>query len=461
MAFCKDALDQSRPIILASINYRLGALGFLHCPEAAEYLPSNNGYVNAKPIQAPINRRVSTNQYSPSSVGGAARSRSFIELISQNRLYDQILAFEWIRAYVAGFGGDPNNVTAIGQSAGAASLSLHNARSRSTPLYQKAINLSGSTTVLVTMTPEEHQHEFLYQAEKLGIDIPGRSIADVAKDVMNAPIDAIRGLDYSGAPCSSSELIPETDWATMRRSRHTRPNTWLESQIFCSSTYDGSLSHLVSKGQERTQLARIFTAICRARLKNSQYLLDLYQISEHDDDDAAIEKICHVVTDLGFYGAVISGLLGAAESLQTKSYLLQFDIGNPFTELLEKGRFATHTWDIVSLLGAYDAKLPVDCRQGISEWRQLALDYCYTGNIRCEDWRPGLQSALLVQKDGIECLDHSMLVRSRAQKLLDFAELEGGESGYDLLWENIVRFFLKTGNPRYSHEATDIIERYG
>ena len=45
IALCTDALHSSKPIVFASINYRLGALGFLHCPEAAEYLPSNNGYV--------------------------------------------------------------------------------------------------------------------------------------------------------------------------------------------------------------------------------------------------------------------------------------------------------------------------------------------------------------------------------------------------------------------------------
>lgn len=60
VAFCKDALDRSRPIIFASINYRLGALGFLHCPEAAEYLPSNNGYVKRKPIRAPRNGQLLT-----------------------------------------------------------------------------------------------------------------------------------------------------------------------------------------------------------------------------------------------------------------------------------------------------------------------------------------------------------------------------------------------------------------
>lgn len=387
--------------------------------------------------------------------------RSCAELTVGNRLYDQVLAFEWIRTYISGFGGDPDNVTAIGQSAGAASLSLHNARFRGKPLYQQAINLSGSTTVLVTMTPEEHQREFLFQAEKLGIETRDRPITEVAIEVINAPIEAIRNLDYCGAPCSSSELIPESDWATMRRARHTRPNTWLRSQIFCSSTYDGSISHLVSKGQERTQLAKVFAAICRARLKNPQCLLSIYQISECDDDNSAIEKICQVVTDLGYYGAVVSGLLGAADSSETKNYSMLFDIGNPFSDLLEKGRFATHTWDIVSLLGAYDGMVPGDFRHGISEWRRIMLDFCHTGELCCETWRATSQSALLIRKDGIKRLDHQLLVESRAQKLLQFAEQEGGEYGFDMLWENVVRFFLKTGNPRYSHEASGIVEQYG
>lgn len=253
-------------------------------------------------------------------------------------------------------------MTAIGQSAGAASLSLHNTRFRSNTLYQRAINLSGSTTVLVTMTPEEHLKEFLYQAEKLGIVTQGRSMTDIAMDLIDAPVDAIRSLQYCGAPCSPSELIPEADWATMRHARRTRPNTWLKSQIICSSTYDGSISHLVAKGQKRTQLAKVFAAICRAKLKDPLSLLDLYQISECDDDDTSLEKICQVVTDIGYYGAAISGLLGACRSSATKSYFVLFDIGNPFSETLEKGRFATHTWDIVSLL----APTTICCRKIIA-----------------------------------------------------------------------------------------------
>lgn len=37
-------------------------------------------------------------------------------------LKDQVVAFQWIRENISLFGGDPNNVTAFGQSAGAASI---------------------------------------------------------------------------------------------------------------------------------------------------------------------------------------------------------------------------------------------------------------------------------------------------------------------------------------------------
>jgi len=48
---------------------------------------------------------------------------------SNNGLRDQALAFKWIQKHIAGFGGDAENVTAIGQSAGGGmcsqSLSIH------------------------------------------------------------------------------------------------------------------------------------------------------------------------------------------------------------------------------------------------------------------------------------------------------------------------------------------------
>ncbi|KAL8905637.1 MAG: hypothetical protein Q9207_002510 [Kuettlingeria erythrocarpa] len=310
------------------------------------------------------------------------------------------------------------------------------------------------------MTPEEHQREFSYQAARLGIEVQDRSMEAIALEVIDAPIDAIRNLEYCGAPCCPSELIAEPDWATMKHARHTRANVWLESQILCSSTYDGSISHLVAMGQERTQLARVFVAICHARLKNPQDLLDIYKILEDDEDDVALEKICRVVTDMGYYGAVISGLLGAAARPQTNNYHVLFDIGNPFSTLLEKGRFATHTWDVVSLLGAYDDQLPQEFRRGILEWRQAILGYCSTGKLSGGSWQPTTRSTLAFRKDGMERLRQKQLVDSTPERALQLAEREGGEHGLDVLWEDVIRFFLKTGNPRYSHEAVDLIGKY-
>ena len=310
------------------------------------------------------------------------------------------------------------------------------------------------------MTPEEHQKEFIYQAQKLGLDVSKLSTEEIAKEFISAPLDVIQSLTYFGAPFSSSELIPE-DWATMYHARNTTPNTWLTSQILCSSTYDGSVSYLVAKGQKRTCLGKIFTAICRANLFYPHRLLDLYEISENDDDDTTLQKICQIATDIGFYGAAVSSLLGATESTETRSHLMLFDLGNPFPGLLESGHFATHIWDIVSLLGSYDDLVPQCLKLGISEWRQSILNYCYTGDLSCGPWQRDSQTALLVQKTGIKCLDHTALTESRAHKLLEIAESECFERGCDMIWENVVRFFLKIGDPRYSQEVDEIMAVYG
>ena len=37
-------------------------------------------------------------------------------------LYDQVLALNWIQNYITNFGGDPSNVTIMGESAGAMSI---------------------------------------------------------------------------------------------------------------------------------------------------------------------------------------------------------------------------------------------------------------------------------------------------------------------------------------------------
>ena len=59
-------------------------------------------------------------------------------------LKDQVLALQWVKENVAAFGGDPNHVTLMGESAGGASIHMHMLSPLSKGLFHKAITMSGT-----------------------------------------------------------------------------------------------------------------------------------------------------------------------------------------------------------------------------------------------------------------------------------------------------------------------------
>jgi para-nitrobenzyl esterase len=102
------ALSEKGPAVIVTINYRLGALGFLAHP---------------------------------------ALSNENTDKISGNyALLDQLQALHWIRDNAAAFGGDPANVTVFGESAGAIDILALLASPRATGLFQRAIIESGFLT---------------------------------------------------------------------------------------------------------------------------------------------------------------------------------------------------------------------------------------------------------------------------------------------------------------------------
>jgi carboxylesterase type B len=69
-------------------------------------------------------------------------------------LYDQRNAFFWVQKFIAGFGGDPMQLTAFGESAGSVSLALH--LTTSVPLFNRAILQSGT---IATVPPVDLKHK--------------------------------------------------------------------------------------------------------------------------------------------------------------------------------------------------------------------------------------------------------------------------------------------------------------
>jgi para-nitrobenzyl esterase len=94
-------------VIVASFNYRLGALGFM--PDAALTAEDGVTYGN-------------------------------------QGLLDQSFALKWIKQNIAAFGGDPNNVTLFGQGSGATDVCYHMVSPQSRGLFQQAISESGGCT---------------------------------------------------------------------------------------------------------------------------------------------------------------------------------------------------------------------------------------------------------------------------------------------------------------------------
>lgn len=61
-------------------------------------------------------------------------------------MFDQLMALQWIKNNIGAFGGNPNNITIMGESAGACSVSLHLLSPLSRNLFSQAIMQSASAT---------------------------------------------------------------------------------------------------------------------------------------------------------------------------------------------------------------------------------------------------------------------------------------------------------------------------
>lgn len=252
--------------------------------------------------------------------------------------------------------------------------------------------LSGTPVTMPAKTPQEHEENFRAQARKLKIAIDNRSSVNIAQDMINAPVDDIRELSFVGAPSTDSELLPYQR-PTMQHSRAGPGGQvkWLESQVVSAASYDGSISYIITKkNPKRGGHANSFIKIASEVMKHADKLLRLYAIMDTDEDMEALEKICLFESDIGFFAAADAIAQG---SIKTKTYFQYFDLGNPFDGFLEKGKFATHSWDIVALLGAYDARLSHSYSDTIRQWRVKLIEYAATGKTPWPEYseRSGLR----------------------------------------------------------------------
>lgn len=99
-------VEENPDVIIVSVAYRLGVLGFLHL----SHLPDGKDFPDAQNLG----------------------------------LMDQLMALKWVHENIAAFGGDPDNVTLMGESAGGGSVTNLSLVKGSHQYFNKVIALSGT-----------------------------------------------------------------------------------------------------------------------------------------------------------------------------------------------------------------------------------------------------------------------------------------------------------------------------
>lgn len=275
----------SKDVVLVSINYRLGVFGFLTYPELS--------------------------QESENNVSG------------NYGILDQIESLKWIKKNIAQFGGDPDNITIFGQSAGAGSVKTLCESPLTKGMFNKAIIMSGGGITTTQSGPA------------MGMGMP-----------MGMPMGAPTGAPARvGAPAGAPAMTGAPAGAPAMRApmgggmmmRGFGPMSLKDSELQTKEIMDWagmtSLAKMRSASTETIYtVGSLYTAVTGNRTRmNGSPIVDGY-VSLQSFDSAAIKNelpnipymIGYTLNDMGNMSGGIAEFCLNRESFGGKAYAYQF-----------------------------------------------------------------------------------------------------------------------------------------
>ena len=124
-----------------------------------------------------------------------------------NGLLDQAMALRWVHENIAAFGGDPDNVTIFGQSAGGGSVSILPVLKEANQYFQKVIAESGSTTLAFPVSCEAAQGKTKALLEYTGCKTMDDIMALSEEALQEAYVNAVG--KFTSCPYYGTEVLPE------------------------------------------------------------------------------------------------------------------------------------------------------------------------------------------------------------------------------------------------------------
>ncbi|WP_447761244.1 carboxylesterase/lipase family protein [Sphingopyxis panaciterrae] len=295
-------------VIAVTINYRLGIFGFLAHPELSAESP----------------------HHASGNYG----------------LLDQVAALEWVRDNIAAFGGDPDNVTVFGESAGALSVAYLLASPLADGLFHKAI----AQSPYLVPTPELKSRAYgMLSGEEIGLQ--------VAEKLGAANLEALRAIDaamLNALPPQGGPVPQATvDGWFLHKQLLDVFDAGDQAQVPLIAGFNsGEIRSLRGLAPPVPASVSAYEAAIRAQYGDlAARYLDLYPATDLADTILA-------ATRDAIYGWSAERLVAKQVNRGVPSYLYYFDHSYPASEALNLGAF--HAAEVPYVFGAAgtDAPLP-------------------------------------------------------------------------------------------------------
>ncbi|KXH61754.1 carboxylesterase [Colletotrichum salicis] len=323
-----------KPIIAININYRLGIPGFLTSEELRkEGFKSNQGH------------------------------------------HDQRTALEWVGKYVSGFGGNPERVTVVGESAGGISASrlLYSEKA----LASQIIILGGSPPSLAPLDLGVAEHAYKGVLKASGAeDVSSSERIKILSRASPEELSSKIGRSLPFLPVLDEETVPFVPtFETASAGKLVPKTTSYKAVMVGYAPLDASIFGFMALFQRKENIAASFTQIINAALSHhtgtAAQILQAYDINDTTNDDEAFIRVLQFASDIGFRAPAES----FANSFHGDSYLLEFAEPNPW-EGPFRG-YSTHVLDVAFLFQNYNEHLGETQRKSAESFVTDIIDFVH------------------------------------------------------------------------------------